>query len=101
MFATLTHWTFKPGSEDEVRRVNTEILVPMLAAKEGFLQYYAVHTGADRWMTVLIWNSQEEAERAYQDVSPSIREQQGHLTVGMERFAGIVDLAVAAQVSGQ
>lgn len=93
MFATVTRWTFKAGSEDEVRRVNTDVLVPMLAKQPGFAHYYAVHTGPEQWTTVVLWQSQHDAQQAYGQVGQSIIELQGHLTLEADRREGPVDLA--------
>ncbi|HET8627459.1 MAG TPA: antibiotic biosynthesis monooxygenase [Thermomicrobiales bacterium] len=93
MFASVVAWTFKPGSADEVRRRNLDMLIPEVTRAPGFRQYYAIRSGPDAYVTVIFYDDRERAEAALQHLTPLIREQQGHLLAGMERYAGEVEVA--------
>jgi heme-degrading monooxygenase HmoA len=90
MYASAVVWTFKPGSEDEVRKINTDTLIPAVKSQAGFRAYYAIHTAADTFLTVSLYDTAEHAEAANGVLAPLVRQHQGHLMTGMQRYAGEV-----------
>lgn len=90
MYAFATHWTFKPGSAEEVEEANRTVLIPALAEQPGFRQSFAIHIASDSYLTVFVWEAQAQAEAALEFVRPLVMEQQGHLVEGLERFSGPV-----------
>ena len=96
MVASVTAWTFKAGSDDQVRQKNLDIVWPLLQRQPGFVRAYAIHESDGRWVTVMFYDSAEQRDAAMQAISGPMREHLGAIVEGMERHMGEVEYEAGA-----
>jgi hypothetical protein len=95
MYASVIVWTYAPAALGDVRGYVQEAVLPLVRAQPGFRNYYALRTGRDAYITILIHDTQSNAEAAHRQLLPVLRRYQGELVEGMNRYAGEVEAAAS------
>lgn len=90
MYAMAAHWTFKAGSFEEALDVTRDEMVAALKEMPGFVRGFIVKTGADSWLSVMCWDTEDDAKRAMAELAPIAIRHVGHLMRGVERLPGPV-----------
>jgi hypothetical protein len=98
MYAMITRWTFKSGSIDEAIDVNRDVVMPAVQAQPGFVRSLIVRTGTESVLSVVCWETEEDAKRAMTDVAPIAIRHIGYLVRDVERVPGTVVYDVGADV---
>jgi hypothetical protein len=88
MYVSSMLWKFKPGSHDHVRTAIQDQLLPVVRQVEGLRHWYVVPVGGDTWLTVLLYDSQAQAEAGLSSLTPIAREALGDALESMDRHAG-------------
>lgn len=90
MYAMATRWTFKAGSGEEVFGINRDEVFPALHAQPGYVRSVIIRTGNDSFLTVVCWETEDDAKRAFAALAPVVIRHLGHLVRGVERVSGTV-----------
>ncbi len=89
-YVMAAQWTFKSGSGDDALDVSRDDVIPVLEACRGHLRDVVVRTGQDSLLSMVWWETKEDAERAAADLAPVMIRHLGPLLRKMERFHGPV-----------
>jgi hypothetical protein len=90
MFVMATRWTFKAGSSEEVLEVTRDEVMPFLEARQGYVQSMIVRTSTSSFLSIVVWETEEDGKRAVADLAPLVLRHLGHLVRDLERFSGPV-----------
>ncbi|HTX62195.1 MAG TPA: hypothetical protein VMD28_01045 [Acidimicrobiales bacterium] len=90
MYAMATRWTFKVGSGEEVFGVNQDEIMPALDEQPGYVRSVVVRTGTDSFLSLVCWETEDDAKRAAAVLTPLLIRHLGHLVRGVERVGGTV-----------
>jgi hypothetical protein len=90
MYAMATRWTFKPGSGEEVLGVTSDEVMPVLEAQQGYLRSVIVQTGPNSFLSLVCWETEEDARRALTHLASLVIRHLGHLVRDVERLPGPV-----------
>ncbi|MBI4200928.1 MAG: hypothetical protein HY531_01400 [Chloroflexi bacterium] len=96
MYASAVAWNFKPGSQDLVRQVSLEVLIPAIKAQPGFRHFLSVRTRSDSWMMIILFDIKAHQDAALAILNPLIRQHHGQIIEGMQRYAGEVEIEEVA-----
>src|SRR5262245_44303765 len=99
MYASVIVWTYAPDALGDVRGYVHDAVLPLVQGQPGFRQYYALRTGRDAYVTILIHDSHAHAEAAHRQLLPVLRRYQGELVEGMDRYAGEIEAAACLAVT--
>jgi hypothetical protein len=64
MYAMATRWTFKAGSSADALGAMSDEVCPVLEAQQGYVYTVVVQTGADSFLSLVCWSTEEDAKRA-------------------------------------
>ena len=92
MYGSVVAWQFKPGSHEQVLRSMRDIFLPALSKQPGFRRVSLIQTGENAMTSVIVYDSQEEADPAFTRMADLVREHLGSMVEGMQRSAGQVVL---------
>ncbi len=98
MYASAVAWTFKPGTADHVRRVHVNMVVPALNEQPGFRHFYSARVWVDTWLTVMVFDTKAHQDAALAILNPLLRLYHGRIIVGIQRYAGEVEIEEVATV---
>jgi quinol monooxygenase YgiN len=90
MYVMAAHWTFKPGSSEEVIDIARDVVMPTLEARPGFVRSTLVQTGQDSFLSFVGWADEEDAKLALAEMAPLMIRHLGHLIRDVERLPGTV-----------
>lgn len=62
-------YTMKPGSTDSVIHLAEHTLLPQYRQLPGFVSYELIRTGPDSVISVSVWETHDEAEKAVAETS--------------------------------
>lgn len=99
MYAMATRWTFKAGSGEEVLGVTRDEVVPVLEAQRGYLRTVIVQTGSNSFLSLVCWETEDDARRAMTHLAALAIRHLGHLVRDVERLPGPVVYEQVAQGS--
>jgi len=92
MYVSSVLWRFKAGGRERVAQVLEEQILPTVRQVAGLRHVYIAPTDADTWLSVLLYDSQAQAEAGLATLVPVVRQHMGDTVEGMERHAGEVTL---------
>lgn len=90
MYASAAHWTIKAGSAEEALGIYEDDVMPTIETLPGFVRSCVVQTGAESFLSVVLWASEDDAKRAFAHLASLSIRLLGHLVRGVERFPGPV-----------
>jgi heme-degrading monooxygenase HmoA len=92
MHARVYFYRVKPGTlDDTLAQVRAEFL-PMMREQPGLRRYTAVRTGPDSFISLIGWDTREQAEKPAETLTRWVRENIGPTVVSAESRIGEVDL---------
>src|SRR5581483_3282643 len=92
MYVSSILWRFKSGTRDRVAQVLEEQILPAVRQVPGLRHVYVAPTDADTWLSVLLYDSETQAQQGMATLVPIVRQSMGDTVEGMERHAGEVTL---------
>ncbi|MGH8989247.1 MAG: hypothetical protein ACRDXC_11770 [Acidimicrobiales bacterium] len=95
-----TRWTFKPGSAEEAFGVTKDEVLPVLEARQGYLDTAIVQTGTNSFLSFVRWECEDDATQALMGLAPLVIRYLGHLVRDVERFSGPVVYTGSSHTSG-
>jgi hypothetical protein len=90
MYVSSMLWRFKPGTRDRVRQAVQNQILPAVRQVPGLRHWYVAPVEDDSWISVLLYDSQTEAETGLSTLVPIAREAIGDALESTERHAGEV-----------
>jgi heme-degrading monooxygenase HmoA len=84
-------YKFKPGTVDEVARRAETGMLPTFRSQPGFVAYGIVKTGADEAVSLSVWETQAQAEKAVQVAATWVKDNIADMTESVQNHVG--DLA--------
>ena len=76
MYAAIRRYEgIDPSSTDEVVRLSTSSVVPMLRAMPGFVAHYVVNAGDGVWASVSIFEDRDQAEASTRSILERIKQE--------------------------
>src|SRR5215472_2965991 len=75
-------YKFKPGTVDEVARRAETGMLPTFRSQSGFVAYGIVKTGADEAVSLSVWETQQQAEKAVQVASTWVKDNIADMMTG-------------------
>jgi len=101
MYASVLNVTFHPGGVEAALPAFHEQVAPAYTSVEGFQHYYVVRTGDTTAVTLLLFDTQAQAEAGVERLLPLVQQALGDHVASMERHWGevIVDLGGSAPPS--
>lgn len=91
MYTSIVAYDFKPGAAPTVVQRVLDVILPELKLQPGFHHYRAIRSGADAFVTIIDYDTQEHAEASFRHMNTVTREQLQDLLEGMQRYAGPVE----------
>jgi heme-degrading monooxygenase HmoA len=90
VYAMVTRWAFKTGSGEEAMDITTQDVMPAVEKQPGYVRSVVVRTGADSFVSVACWETEDDAKRAMAQLAPLVIRQLGRLVRDVERVSGTV-----------
>lgn len=90
MYAMAALWTFRAETVEEALYVHKKKVMPALEARPGYVRSLIVRSGRESLLSVVCWDSEDDATRAMEEIVPLVIKHLGHLVRGVERFPGPV-----------
>jgi quinol monooxygenase YgiN len=88
MYVSSMLWRFKPGTRDRVRKAIQDQVLPAVRQVEGLRHWYVAPVEEDSWVSVLLYDSQTQAEAGLSSLTPIARQAMGDELEGTQRHAG-------------
>jgi quinol monooxygenase YgiN len=88
MYVSSMLWRFKPGTRDRVRKAIQDQILPAVRQVEGLRHWYVAPVEEDNWVSVLLYDSQAQAEVGLSSLTPIARQAMGDALESTERHAG-------------
>src|SRR2546423_6193354 len=87
----LAVYKIKSGMVDEVARKAEAGMLPIVRNQPGFVAYGIIKEGADRAVSLSVWETREQAEKAVQVAAAWVKDNIADITESVENHVG--DLA--------
>jgi hypothetical protein len=97
-YARVGLYTVKSGTLDDILTRAEAELVPQTRQQPGFLRYFTVRTGEDSLVSVTVWQTEGQAERAAERLFGWVHTEMGPSLVNVENHVG--ELIISSIPSG-
>jgi heme-degrading monooxygenase HmoA len=89
MYAAIRRLKVQPGVFDEVVRRDESGLVPILRSVPGFVEFVLVQVGEDVGVSIIVFETQEQAEEALRRAADWVKESIAPLVASPPEIVGV------------
>ena len=97
MFVAIRRFTAQPGVFDEVVRRDEGGLVPLLRSAPGFVEFDLVQVGEDVGVSILLFETQEQAEEANRQTAHWVKENIVPLAAGPAEIIAVGEMRLRTE----